>query len=71
MPHGRTVLVISSILLWWCGGGAFLLACKDFGECSTIHFQPALLLFVLEVEISLCVLIPLFSHESVYIGPVS
>ena len=36
--------VLRGMHVHMCGGG-FFLACKDLGECSTIHSPPALLFF--------------------------
>ena len=45
---------------------SFSLLARIWGECSTIHFPPAL--FFLKVEISLCILIPLFMPGSIHSG---
>ena len=55
-------------LLLWC---LFSSLAKISGECLTIHFLPAVFVFVFEVEIGSRALIPLFMPGSVQSGSAS
>ena len=50
------------------GGGGFFLTCEDFGRIFDNSFPACTFFFFFKVEISSCVLIPLFRPGSVHSG---